>query len=114
MYSRGIQWDTPSHLEPAPSLDDLNKEHRFLVEAMLQSVNYAEAGNEPDLSSFNVDAPRGSGKTYIFNTLAAYLQHCNKNVLCVVWTGTAAILMSEGRTVHSLFKLQCVSNFKAC
>lgn len=84
-------------IEPAPSFDDLNEEQHCLMEAVLQSVESAEGGNDPGSSCFYVDAPGGSGKTHVFNKLAilATLQQND------CWTGIAATLMTEG----SLFKL---------
>ena len=37
--------------------------------------------------------------------MASYLRHHSKHVVCAAWTGIAANLMFDGRTVHSLFKL---------
>ena len=52
-----------------------------------------------------MDAPGGSGKTYVFNKIASHLRHHNKTVACAAWTGIATTLMTSGRTVHNLFKL---------
>ena len=52
-----------------------------------------------------VDAPGGSGKTYVFNKLSSHLKHHNMKVACAAWTGIATTLMIDGRTVHRLFKL---------
>ena len=89
----------------APSFDDLNEEQQCLVEAVLQSIESVGRGDEPVSNCFYVDAPGGSGKTYVFNKLASYLRHHSKHVVCAAWTGIAANLMFDGRTVHSLFKL---------
>lgn len=49
-----------------------------------------------------VDAPGGSGKTYVFNKLSSHLRHHNMKVACA---GIATTLMIDGCTVHGLFKL---------
>ena len=114
--------DETTQLEPAPSFDDLNEEQQCLVEAVLQSIESVGRGDEPVSNCFYVDAPGGSGKTYVFNKLASYLQHHSKHVACAAWTGIAANLMFDGRTVRFVQAsstcfgnqhLQCVSNFNA-
>lgn len=45
----------------------------------------------------------GTGKTFLNNNLIRYLNI--GNVIAVVWTGIAASLMINGRTVHSTFQL---------
>ena len=37
--------------------------------------------------------------------IAMYLRHNGYKVSCAAWTGIAGTLLTEGRTVHSLFKL---------
>ena len=50
-------------------------------------------------------APGGSGKTFVFNMIANYLCQNQYKISCAAWTGIAATLLTEGCTVHSLFKL---------
>ena len=52
-----------------------------------------------------IDAPAGSGKTYLCRTLAAFLRQKNYIVLCCATTGIAALQYFNGRTAHSLFFL---------
>ena len=94
--------DTPSTLEQAPTFDDLTDEQQDLAESVLRSVS---AGEESTPTLHYVDAPGGSGKTYVFNKLTSHLRHHHKKVACAAWTGIATTLMIEGRTVHGLFKL---------
>ena len=54
---------------------------------------------------FFIDGPGGSGKSYILNTRIAYLKNNKINVLPVAWTGIAANLLEDGKTVHTAFKL---------
>ena len=37
--------------------------------------------------------------------IAMYLRQNGYRVSCAAWTGIAATLLTQGRTVHSLFKL---------
>ena len=52
-----------------------------------------------------MDASGGSGKTFVFIMIAIYLCQNGYRVSCAAWTGIVATLLTEGRTVHSLFKL---------
>ena len=66
--------DQPSPLEPAPTFDDLTDEQQDLTESVLRSVS---AGEEEPVSNLHyVDAPGGSGKTYVFNKLTSHLRQC--------------------------------------
>ncbi|CAM4815698.1 unnamed protein product [Rotaria magnacalcarata] len=56
-------------------------------------------------SCFFIDGPGGTGKTYLYNTLCHLFRGQGVSVLTVAWTRIAANLLSEGRTVHSRFKL---------
>jgi hypothetical protein len=52
-----------------------------------------------------VDGPGGTGKSYLINLLIDYFNKDNVNVLAVAWTGIAANLLKNGKTVHTTFKL---------
>ncbi|XP_065321170.1 uncharacterized protein LOC135928643 [Gordionus sp. m RMFG-2023] len=54
---------------------------------------------------FYIDGPGGSGKTFLYNTLMCYIRGRNQIVLPFATTGIAAILLKEGRTINSGFKL---------
>nr|XP_042898738.1 uncharacterized protein LOC107440395 [Parasteatoda tepidariorum] len=54
---------------------------------------------------FFVDAPGGTGKTYLINLILAKVRQRNKIALAVASSGIAATLLSGGRTAHSVFKL---------
>ncbi len=94
----------PSSLEPAPTFDDQTNEQHHLLENILQSI-LSSAGEESVPKLHYVDAPGGSGKTYVFNKLSSYLKHQNMKVACAAWAGIANTLMVDGCTVHKLFKL---------
>ena len=54
---------------------------------------------------FFIDAPGGTGKTFLLNLLLAH-QRMKKNIaLAVASSGIAATLLEGGRTAHSTFKL---------
>ena len=51
---------------------------------------------------FFLHGPGGTGKTFVYNTLCHFLCGQIKIVICVAFSGIAALL---GRTAHSIFKI---------
>jgi ATP-dependent DNA helicase PIF1 len=47
----------------------------------------------------------GTGKTYMWRTLASYLRSQKNIVLTVASSGIASLLLPGGRTAHSKFKI---------
>ncbi|KAE9542286.1 hypothetical protein AGLY_003413 [Aphis glycines] len=54
---------------------------------------------------FFLDAPGGTGKTFLINLLLAQIRSSGKVALAVASSGIAANLLSGGRTAHLTFKL---------
>jgi hypothetical protein len=54
---------------------------------------------------FYLDGPGGSGKTFLYTTLMAFIRGKGQIVLPFATTGIAGTLLKGGRTVHSGFKL---------
>ncbi|XP_074099261.1 uncharacterized protein LOC141527592 [Cotesia typhae] len=52
-----------------------------------------------------VDGPGGSGKTFVYTTIAYILKGKKKIVYCMAYTGIAALLLPDGKTVHKTFGL---------
>ncbi|CAN2390893.1 G-quadruplex DNA unwinding [Pristimantis euphronides] len=52
-----------------------------------------------------LDAPGGTGKTFVINLLLAKFQQQKKITLAVASSGIAATLLKGGRKAHSTFKL---------
>jgi hypothetical protein len=53
---------------------------------------------------FFLDAPGGTGKTFLINLLLAKIRSTGKVSLVVSSSGIAATLLSGGKTAHSTFK----------
>jgi len=54
-----------------------------------------------------IDAPGGTGKTYLFNAILCATRTLNDEAnvaLAVAYSGIAATLLLKGRTFHSRFK----------
>ena len=54
---------------------------------------------------FFIDAPVGTGKTFVENLLLAYVRRQGQIALAVASSGIASILLAGGRTSHSRFKI---------
>ena len=52
-----------------------------------------------------MNAAGGTGKTYLLNTLLAAVRTQNQIALAVASSGIAALLLRNGRTAHSRFKV---------
>jgi hypothetical protein len=59
-----------------------------------------------------IDAPGGTGKSFLLRIIQHYLLARGKNPCIMSWAGIAASLYSGGRTVHNVFslKLDCTLN----
>ena len=60
---------------------------------------------------FFIDAPWGTGKTFVINLLLASVRKQKCVALAVASSGIAATLLDGGRTAHSTFKLPLNINF---
>jgi hypothetical protein len=54
---------------------------------------------------FFVSGHGGTGKTFLWNTIVAYLRGSKRIVLTVASSGVAALLLPGGRTAHSRFRI---------
>ena len=54
---------------------------------------------------FFLDGPGGSEKTFLYNALLSRVRGENKIALACASSGIAALLLSNGRTAHSRFKI---------
>lgn len=77
----------------------LVEDQRIVYESV---IDYIET-NTPGI--FFLDAPGGTGKTFVINLLLATIRKQNKIALGVASSGIAATLIQGGRTAHSAFKL---------
>ncbi|GFY23143.1 ATP-dependent DNA helicase [Trichonephila clavipes] len=77
----------------------LNKEQNQVYRLLTDSVN-AKAGGV-----YFLDAPGGTGKTFLINLLLAKIRSEKKIAVAVASSGIAATLLHEGKTAHSMFKI---------
>mmetsp|Transcript_13935 Transcript_13935/g.25805 ORF Transcript_13935/g.25805 Transcript_13935/m.25805 type:complete len:831 (-) Transcript_13935:1923-4415(-) len=86
--------------QSASRVDMLNYGQREAFTTVLEAVN----GNS-QTNMFFLDGPGGTGKTFLYETLAATIRLDGRIVLTVASSGIAALLLQGGRTAHSRFKI---------
>jgi len=74
-------------------------DQRVTYNAILQHVEENKGG------IFFLDAPGGTGKTFMLNLLLAKIRQRKKIALAVTLSGIASTLLRGGRTAHCAFKL---------
>jgi hypothetical protein len=78
----------------------LNPDQRSCFQTIVAAV-----ADNPQTAHFYLQGPGGTGKTFLYQTLCHYYRSQGKIVLCVASTGIAALLLPDGRTSHSQFKI---------
>ncbi|KAI3964391.1 hypothetical protein MKX01_028726, partial [Papaver californicum] len=58
-----------------------------------------------DICIFFIDGPDGSGKTFMYRAILAYLRTEGHIAIATTISGIAATMMPGGRTAHSRFKI---------
>ncbi len=75
--------------------EKLNAGQREVFNAIKASVDNETGG------LFAIDAPGGTGKTFVLKTILAYVRGQEKMALAMATSGIAATLLPGGRTIHS-------------
>ena len=79
-------------------------DQRYAFDSVMSTVHEGRGG------IFFLDAPGGTGKTFILNLLLARVRMDNKIALAVASSGIAAILLKGGRTAHSTINLMATDS----
>ncbi|KYN18631.1 ATP-dependent DNA helicase PIF1, partial [Trachymyrmex cornetzi] len=79
----------------------LNVKQKEIVDTILEAV----VTNNNSNTCFYIDGPGGSGKTFIYTTLYYLLKSREKIINTMAFTGIAATLLPNGRTIHKVFGL---------
>ncbi|XP_046965797.1 uncharacterized protein LOC124534146 [Vanessa cardui] len=97
---RELDYDTDLLMQQiAEALPLLNSEQKIIFDTIIEKVSSGRGG------LFFLDAPGGTGKTYILNLLLAQIRKDKGVAVAVASSGIAATLLSGGRTAHSVLKL---------
>ncbi|XP_026396034.1 uncharacterized protein LOC113290665 [Papaver somniferum] len=110
-----INWDdeygnryTCEHMQMMADIDkkqfekniaNLNEEQLAAFKAITDSVERREG------SKFFLNGSAGTGKTFVYNTIAASCRLKGDIVLTVASSGIASLLLEGGRTAHSTFRI---------
>lgn len=81
------------------NIGTLTNEQKSVYERILRSVSQQDGG------IFFLDAPGGTGKTFLTRLLLAEVRRQEKIALAVASSGIAATLLPGGKTAHSMFKI---------
>lgn len=96
--------DQEPHQEPGPinNYDRLNEEQRA---AFVRIRDTILDGPAAQVKLFFIDGPGGTGKSFLYNTLIAYILEQGMEVIPVASSGIASMILHGGRTAHSTFKI---------
>ena len=81
------------------SLNALNHSQKVAYDAIVRSVHHDEG------KLFFINGHGGTGKTFLWNTIASKLRSESIIVLPVATSGIEALLLPNGRTAHSRFRI---------
>ncbi|XP_073538443.1 uncharacterized protein [Phyllobates terribilis] len=106
----GIQMCREIFLETNYNIDELtafvSQNEPILVPDQRDAYNYILSFSETNKGGIVfLDAPGGTGKTFVIYLLLAKFRHQKKIALAVAFSEIAATLLKGGRTAHSTFKL---------
>ena len=79
-------------------IDTLNDEQKNVFETIKSSIDANQGG------FFFIDAPGGTGKTYLLNLLLSYVRKDNNIAIATASSGIASTLLKNGTTSHNRFK----------
>ncbi|POS82139.1 hypothetical protein EPUL_005526, partial [Erysiphe pulchra] len=82
------------------SLTKLSPGQRAANESIVETI---DNGTRPN--TFFIQGPAGTGKTFLYNTICSKYRSEGKIVLCVASSGIASLLLPNGRTAHSMFRI---------
>jgi len=103
-------------VEPSQNLqelrDSLNPEQQHVFQSVMTKLALPFGTLQQPIvgNVFFVDAPAGSGKTYVANVIAKHIRSSGKICLACATTGIAALMFHTGRTAHSLFGIKPVDD----
>ncbi|XP_008187889.1 uncharacterized protein LOC103310661 [Acyrthosiphon pisum] len=88
------------------NLTKLVPDQKHAFETIVDSVNNNKG------KMFFMDAPSGTGKTFLSNLILVKIRQSGKIAIAVASSGIAATLLNYGKTAHSTFKLPLSVNLE--
>ena len=107
-YQREVAYSTEELTIQAENLQEkLTEDQRQVYNSFLQLLQNEneENNNSQQRNLMFLDAPGGTGKTFVINLILAKIRSMGKIVLATASSGIAATLIQGGRTLHSTFKV---------
>lgn len=86
----------------------MNTQQKYVYETLMKQINLIVNNNAQGGVKFThmfLDAPGGTGKTFVINTIIARLIEFKIPFVASAFSGIAATLLKTGRTTHSYFRL---------
>lgn len=78
-----------------------NIDQRHVYDSIIACLEDGHLGSK----IFNINAPGGSGKTFVLNGILAHFRSLGYKCIAAASSGIAATLLNGGRTAHSFFGL---------
>ncbi|UYV73325.1 hypothetical protein LAZ67_10002729 [Cordylochernes scorpioides] len=102
-YDRDLQRETHFDVDDLSvfverNLSKLVPEQRIAYDTLMQAISDQRGG------LYFLDAPRGTGKTFLINLILATIRSRNEIAVAIASSGIAATLLDGGRTAHSALK----------
>ncbi|UYV80385.1 hypothetical protein LAZ67_19000038 [Cordylochernes scorpioides] len=103
-YDRDLQRETHFDVDDLSvfverNLSKLVPEQRIAYDTLMQAISDQRGG------LYFLDAPEGTGKTFLINLILATIRSRNEIAVAIDSSGIAATLLDGGRTAHSALKL---------
>jgi len=86
-------------------ISSLNTRPRQVFDAVFAELTSPSSTTERPKNMFFVDGPGGTGKTYLFNTIARKAELLGFNSVMTAYTGIAASLLVKAKPCHKTFGL---------
>ena len=100
-WMRENNFDIKKLEETLRGIDSLNPEQMHIYNEFCKEL----AKEKGDGGLWFINAPGGTGKTYLINILLAKVRHGKGMAIAVAASGIAATLLAGGGTAHSRFKI---------
>jgi ATP-dependent DNA helicase PIF1 len=113
-YFREVDYDQGQLVTETDNLQQqLTNDQREVYNKFLELVEQGSItnGNRSSNMIF-LDAPGGTGKSFVINTILKKIRSGGKIVLATASSGIAATLLQGGRTLHSTFKIPLDTHLK--
>jgi hypothetical protein len=92
----------------ADAISKMNEGQRAAFDTIVTAIE-----SDPQTAAFFLQGPAGTGKTFVYTTLANLFRSRGKIVICVASSGIAALLLPGGRTSHSRLGIPIVKSSEA-